>query len=554
MRRALVVLGLASMTCGLAFAQPGAQPPAQPPNAIDYSMFFLADVRDSPECEITLGENGRIDYGPDITNPAMSCPDAFAWSTFIDAVSHRFWEDWSTDDQTWPTDPWPRCSGGASSSCCDRLEISNRARPLHCPVFPGPTEGVPDHRPHEPTKAHQVSLAEAAEGDADGDGLGEWQDVPAVLKTAVIGNEQVELIYRNRPMVEYIFDHELYSTEGLERVYDRFSHAVATYSPFHPVRGAAGGDLGAPPPIVAIDLPTRAIMVKANWLDVELAPQLGIDVESNAPYIVMDFAPEEGKPKRPFLLLSFHMSTKDLPNWFWATFEHVDNQGRCDWTGCNDSFGFLADGPRSKLPPPASGLAPPAANYTPPHQADDVDGSGVQAFHLAREYREVNRISQPLERLFTHFGIGTGGSNDSGRPAPADSAWRSYRLKGSQTEFVTATGRATLLGNSVTEAGFTNSASCISCHARAAVDSSGLPPLAIFADTLSDAGLPKSVNGIPNEAWFDVNAYFGVEGRSEAPGILSIQTDFVWGFRNACPMSRRPLGPSRCANVGGPEE
>lgn len=542
--KTLAPLVLASMAAALAGAQP---------NAIDDSMFFLADVRDSPECEVTVGEGGRIDFGPTITNPALSCPDAFAWNTFIQAVGQRFWEDWSTDDQTWPTDPWPRCRPDGTERCCAELTISNQAQPLHCPVFPGPTEGVPDHRPHEPSKAHQVSLAEAAAGDADGDGLGEWEDVPAVLKTAVIGNEQVELVYRNQPMVQYIFDHDLYSTEGLERVHERYSRAVAAYSPFHPRAPAPAGGQREAPPIVAIDLPIRAIMVKANWLALDLAPQLGIDVAANAPYVRMDFAAQEGKPKTPFLLLSFHLSTKDLPNWFWATFEHVDNQARCDWTGCNDSFGFLADGPQSKLPQPPPGLPPPAPNFTPPHQADDVDGAGVQAFDLALLYRGVDRISQDLDQLFRHFGIGTGGDNKVGRPTPADLAWRSYRLKGSQTQFVTATGRATLLGNSVTEAGFTNSASCISCHSRAAVDSRGLPPLAIFADELSDAGLPKSVNGIPNEAWFDVNAYFGVEGRHQAPRILAVQTDFVWGFRNACPRSKRPLGPSRCANVGGSE-
>jgi hypothetical protein len=498
-------------------------------------------------------KDGAIDYGPAITNPAASCPDAFAWRTFIDAVGHRFWEDWSTDDETWPTDPWPRCRPGESENCCAGLSISNQAQPVHCPVFPGPTAGVPDHRPHEPTKAHQVSLAEAAEGDADGDGLGEWEDVPAMLKTAVIGNEQVELVYRNRPMVEYIFDHELYSTEGLERVYDRYRRAVATYSPFHPRPPSATRGYREPPPIVAVDLPIRAIMVKANWLAVDLAPQLGIHVAENAPYIRMDFATRQGGSKSPFLLLAFHISTKDLPNWFWATFEHVDNQARCDWTGCNDSFGYLADGPAAKLPPPAPGLAPPAPNFTPPHQADDMDGAGVQAFDLALQYRGVDRISGELDRLLAHFGIGTGADNASGRPTPADAAWRSYRLKGSQTEFVTPTGRATRLGNSVTEAGFTNTASCITCHARAAVDAAGLPPLAIFADELSDAGLPESVNGIPNEAWFGVNAYFGVEGRREAPRIIATQTDFVWGFRNACPRSRRPLGPSRCANVGRSE-
>jgi hypothetical protein len=36
--------------------------------------------------------------------------------------------------------------------------------------------------------------------------------------------------------------------------------------------------------------------------------------------------------------------TKDLPNWFWATFEHVDNPDRCKILGCHDSFGLTPGG------------------------------------------------------------------------------------------------------------------------------------------------------------------------------------------------------------------
>ncbi len=30
---------------------------------------------------------------------------------------------------------------------------------------------------------------------------------------------------------------------------------------------------------------------------------------------------------------------------------------------------------------------------------------------------------------------------------------------------------------------------------------------------------------------------------------MRVQTDFVWGFRLACPMTQMPVGPSWCANV-----
>jgi hypothetical protein len=277
--------------------------------------------------------------------------------------------------------------------------------------------------------------------------------------------------------------------------------------------------------------PIDAVMIKANWLSVEDAPKIGIDpYDAENPFIIMDLLPiaESNKPPgpsakpKPHVLLSFHISSKDLPGWFWATFEHVANQGRCDWTGCNDSFGYV----NTAIPPmdstKAGDLVIPTRNFTPPHQTEKVGG----------------------------FDVATGsGINRTGRPTAEDAAWSSYRLKGSQTNFVTATGRPTHLGNSVTEAGFTNTSSCITCHARAGATRVGMPPLAIFTDTLSDLGVPQSVNGLPNEAWFNVNAYRNDAGTREAPGINAIQTDFVWGFRNACPIAPSEFGPSWCANL-----
>jgi hypothetical protein len=30
-----------------------------------------------------------------------------------------------------------------------------------------------------------------------------------------------------------------------------------------------------------------------------------------------------------------------MPDWLWASFEHVNLPGRCDFNGCNASFGYL---------------------------------------------------------------------------------------------------------------------------------------------------------------------------------------------------------------------
>jgi hypothetical protein len=512
-------------------------------------MFFEADVRDTPECAPKV-VNGNVGFGETITNPAMSCPDAFAWKLFSEITVSGWWENWSTDRQTFPSDPWPRCAPGETVNCCRSLEISNEVWPEHCPVFPGGAEGEPRHVVGEPSKAHQVPLSSAAITDANGDGAKNWEDVPAVLKTAVIGAEQNELIYRNRPMVEYILDRALYSTDGLAAVYDNFVRALAAYAPrqLRPLDPTA--KTASTPPTVQINFPVKSIMVKANWMAVDKAKDYGIDpYNKDRPFIVMNLVPQvdtNTAPKdrpvetKPFVLLSMHISTKDLPNWFWSTFEHVDNIGRCDWIGCNDSFGYRNMEPLPVDAPRSGGLAEPSRNYTPPHAVATVDGANVQAFKLAERYSSADAITEGLSAMFEAFGIATATeANTSGRPAAADAAWKSYRLKGTQTNFVTSTGRPTRLGNSVTEAGFTNSASCITCHARAGATKTGRPPLSIFVDDLSYAGVPKSVNGVPNEAWFNVNGYWNADGQREAPIIHAVPTDFVWGFRMACPMTKR---------------
>jgi hypothetical protein len=380
-----------------------------------------------------------------------------------------------------------------------------------------------------------------------------WADVPAVLKAPVIGALQEELIYRNRPMADYVYDNELYHTEGLIRVFSSYVAMLGTYAPRHAAAPDPATGHAAPPPLARIDFPVASVMVKANWLAVDRAAQVGIDPnDKGAPYITMNLVP---RPKpgdaappvaKPYLLLSMHISSKDVPNWSWSTFEHVSNQGRCDFTGCNDSFGYLTT--ESEAADGSLGTA--ANNFTGPNKKLNVDDAEVDAFDLAKPYPDSTRISPALAALFAKAGIGAGkGINRTGRPDVADAAWRSYRLKGTQVDFVTSTGVPTRLGNSVTEAGFVNSASCITCHSRAAVNGQGVPAFAIFTDQMSDAGLGQSVNGAPNPAWFSVNAFFGRNGQQESPRVLAVQTDFVWGFRFACPMEPKPLGPAWCKNL-----
>jgi hypothetical protein len=110
-------------------------------------------------------------------------------------------------------------------------------------------------------------------------------------------------------------------------------------------------------------------------------------------------------------LITLHVITKDLPNWFWADFGHID----CE--------------------KPEGECAHPAVEGMP--------------------------ATTPLVDPTTKT---TGGQ----RPETKNTKWANYRLRGIQNDFVTSTGTPTILSNPVIEATFQNS-SCITCHSNATV-------------------------------------------------------------------------------------
>ena len=76
----------------------------------------------------------------------------------------------------------------------------------------------------------------------------------------------------------------------------------------------------------------------------------------------------------------------------------------------------------------------------------------------------IEKRRKQLDDNFKASGVGQGGENLLHDFEVSDKAWLSYRLKGSQIDFADHTGFSTVLGNSVTEAGFMNKSSCISCY------------------------------------------------------------------------------------------
>lgn len=227
-----------------------------------------------------------------------------------------------------------------------------------------------------------------------------------------------------------------------------------------------------------VSFPIDAIEVKANWV-----PASTVDASK--------YHVNTASDGKQYALVSLHIISKQIPNWTWATFEHQDNKGRCDFIGCHDAFGATQADVPAKTP---VGGTYPACTKT----------AGLQKMM-------------------------TGGK--------LEAAFANYCLKGSQVDFTTATGLPTRLGNSVPEAGFVLTSSCITCHSRASTDATGgspqgagfvNPPIASLCPVPNNNCAPS---GTPNPAWFWNNP--GKPNQS----IKTLVMDFVW----AIPL--RAIGP-----------
>jgi hypothetical protein len=234
------------------------------------------------------------------------------------------------------------------------------------------------------------------------------------------GGEEVRM---NKATFDYIVDNNLWYREGQEAVF------------------TSGGSLTFPIP---------AKEIKAVWkpIDEKDKPRFHWNVDAD---------------KKLYGLIALHISSKDLPNWFWATWEQIDNPARCKVLGCHDSFG-LKDG----------------------------------------------KVSPALLDLFKQAKMGK--------------EWEYYRLDGAQIDFTDSTGRPTLLGNSITESGFVQTSSCLTCHARSTINAAG-EILPVFAPD------GQSYNGTPDPNWYYSTA-------TNPPTRKFLQRDFVYSLLLAKPRSQ----------------
>jgi hypothetical protein len=308
-------------------------------------------------------------------NPAVNNSDQFAWETFI-AISRS--ANNGTNDSIWET--WA-------------LQNDVFADPNNPPVWPGTK-----HQPKVLSPSVKLEMQNKERLERRSNRLQllrrDRKSSADKLSAQFIGpNPLSEEVRMNKDNFDFIVENNLWFLQGQEAAFN------------------AGKN---------INFRTEAKEVKAHWKEINATDK-------------PRYHWQQGADGKLYGLIALHVMTKDLPNWLWATWEHVDNPDRCKIGGCQDNFG--------------------------------IDNTG--------------NVSQALKDLFAKAGMGA--------------EWQNYRLTGSQIAFTDSTGRPLILGNSEIEGelGIMTTSSCITCHAKASVNGSG-DSLSPFApDGQSDNGTPN---------------------------------------------------------------
>jgi hypothetical protein len=125
--------------------------------------------------------------------------------------------------------------------------------------------------------------------------------VPLIDVGLLSGSDEGQEVRMNRAGFDFVLQNTLYNVEGLEARLLQYRRARNDQE-----RAAA-----------VINFPLAAQEVKARWL--RLNP-------NNPQHKNLDKTRYHWRTVGPdtYLLTGFHVVTKDLPNWFWSDFEHVD--------------------------------------------------------------------------------------------------------------------------------------------------------------------------------------------------------------------------------------
>jgi hypothetical protein len=344
---------------------------------------------------------------------AINNPDEFAWRLFLSMCRQALPNMAGAPDPAKPTlkdfDPdrpvvwetWALSSGGRINGFYPRVNRSEvfkdrGVKPVLWDELPRP-EPLPKVFEALPAKGIEALIQES-------------QNAGLKLDPSLPGDNGVE-VRMNRAAYEHIRDNTLYNIEGLEEKL-RKKQKIA--------------------------FPTAAREIKALWVKINEKEKPRYHWRTRM----------SGKQEELWGLAGLHIATRDLPNWFWCDFEHIDYERRAELESRDST---------------TRGEHPPAG----------MDG-----------VREETRGSK----------------------------WQYYRLRGTQVDFTDSYGRPVILSNTLLERGFQQTSSCMTCHARASVglrsQRAGAPGWQVNHLPAFSATSPALVGplGTPNPSWF-LNEY-----------------------------------------------
>ena len=282
----------------------------------------------------------------------MTCPDIYAWEVFCKITEAK---------------PGSKRAGWESWVSAARLY----ADPTFLDFPEDRREPVPEFSTAVPTKTEAGQLLTS---------IGVVQPPKHPEKPFPFSDKskltRKEDVYLNKQTVDYIVKNNLYFQEGQQAMANTPN---------------------------GICFPAGSIEVKAMWV-----------------YLVQEsdqaqFYCQKDSSGKVWGLQSLHLTTKDIPNWFWATFEHESNYGK-------------------EHPVPF----PQTDNWG--YKCGAVTANLLALFDKHHLPREV---------------------------------WTHYRLGGSQVDYTDSAGRPIVRGNNMIEGGLKGApatqSSCMSCHARSTI-------------------------------------------------------------------------------------
>jgi hypothetical protein len=351
---------------------------------------------------------------PQDTRSAIYSPEEYAWRLFV-----AF--NWPANLETRESDPAKKLGADGPVT----WETWKNAREVFLPDGRDPGPWV------EGTRVAATRGANEFDNHPLQQTLRRSPELGAMFDAGAAANKRNETRL-NKQTYEFVLGNQLFHLDGQLALFDRR--------------------------IASISFPAEAKEVKAQWREIK--------EQDKSKY----HWHQEGE--KIYGLTALHITTKDVPNWFWATFEHVDNPQ------LSDNEGWMLP----SLDRFACKDSPPNCNMSP-------KGVGLE-----------------------------------------NTKWEFYRLRGVQTDFVDARGNITRLANSQPEHGFQATSSCMTCHSRATIGRlNGLPKrLTIFKPDRS------GYLGIPSPDWYS-NRTLDVESNQITSSLMFTQLDFVWALARAQP-------------------